>query len=368
MKRFRTLFLHIGLGKTGTTSIQGDILRHVRWLESSCDLHYPVDFPHERQFRGNHSLPLRVMFSSQEAVRRRLAARGLVGEEAIADYNRQTRSCLEKSFAGSNASRLLLSAEGVGHFSRQDMQSLAQWLQGYADEIRVVACLLHPAHALSSEIQQRLNIGETLDQLYQNPPLYRFRSLCRRVEEAFGEEALLVYDFAEAVKHPGGVTAALFEQIGIETGGRLVKGPPANTSMSHEAALLISALNARRPVLVDGRPNPARRGNALQRLAKIPGRKYAAPREVYDKVAAEVQDDLEWLQASYQLTLKAEYPAPQAAHDSFSEESITALALQVADQALLRHRLVAPLRWTALRARGLWYRLARRQPLKANRP
>ncbi|RLQ20975.1 hypothetical protein DWB85_14710 [Seongchinamella sediminis] len=190
MKRFNTLFLHIGLGKTGTTSIQGDVLRHARWLESSCDLLYPTDFPHERQFRGNHSLPLRIMFASQDDVRRRLAARGLVSDDAIASYNRQTRACLDKSFAASNASRLLLSAEGVGHFSRQDMQRLAQWLQG-----------------------------------------------------------------------------------------------------------------------------------------------------------------------RYQLALKADYRAPVEAHNSFSETSIEALALQLADHGRFRYRMLAPLRWAALRARRLWRKL-----------
>ena len=354
MKRFNTLFLHIGLGKTGTTSIQQDILARAVELESRHDIHYPTDFPHERHFRGNHSMLLRALFSSQENVRQRLAAKGLVSDESIDTYNKQTLQRLEKGFAASNASRLLLSAEGVGHFSREDMLKLAQWLQTYADNIKVVACLRHPAHALSSEIQQRLNIGDTLDALYQKPPAYPFKSLFTRVEQAFGEQALLVYDFADAVEHPHGVTGALFERLGVDALDLFDSKPAANTSMSHEAALLINALNVRRPVLVDGKPNPLRADNAAQKLMKIPGRKYTAPREVYQKVEARVERDLEWLRENHQLELRAGYSQSSLDHSSFSEESIEALALQMADLARFRYKILSPLRSLYLWSRAWW--------------
>ena len=358
MKRFKTLYLHIGLGKTGTTSVQRDILARAGELEARYDLHYPTDFPHERHFHGNHSMLLRALFSSQDNVRERLAAKGLVSDKSIQAYNKQTLERLEKGFAASKASQLLLSAEGVGHFSRQDMLALARWLQAYAEDIQVLACLRHPADALSSEIQQRLNIGDTLDMLYEKPPIYPFKSLFTRVEQSFGEGALLVYDFAEAVRHPRGVTGALFERIGSDAMELFDSKPAVNTSMSHEAALLINALNLRRPVLVDGKPNPLRADNAAQKIMKIPGRKYTAPREVYQKVEARVERDMKWLRNRHGVELRAQYPESPLEHNSFSAESIEALALalQMADLHRLRFKILSPLRSVFLWSRSFWRR------------
>ena len=343
MKRFKKLYLHIGLGKTGTTSVQRDILANARLLESEHGIFYPTQFPHERHFQGNHSILLRALYASHSDVRGRLAARGLESTDQLAAYNKQTLACLERGFARTDAHSLMLSAESVAHFYRPDMLELAQWLAGYADEVVVLACVRHPVHALSSEIQQRLNIGSVLEDLYQDPPFYRFKSLFQRVLRAFGEDALVVYDFSDAVADSRGLTRVMFAQLGIELGEQFRPRPPANTSMSHEAALLISALNRSLPVLVDGSRNPLRRANEIQRLARIPGRKYTAPVAVYEQVIEVMKPDLEWLQEHYGLTLDARYPDPGVAYDSFSPESIEALALEMAAYSRLRYRLVSPL-------------------------
>ncbi len=357
MKRFKTLYLHIGLGKTGTTSVQADLLAKSAELEARHDLLYPSHFPHEPHFLGNHSRLLRTQFADSETVRRRLAARGLVTDQSIATYNRKTLECLQACFAASKATRLLLSAETVGHFAGDDMLGLAELLRGYAEEIRVIACLRHPAHALSSEIQQRLNIGDTLENLYSNPPSYRFKSLFTRVEQAFGDDAVVVYDFAEARECQRGLTWMLFEKLGIDVGDLFQVRPPANTSMSHEAALLISALNTRRPLLVNGVPNPLRQDNAMQKIMKVPGRKFSAPAEVYEKLESRVHNDLEWLQRHYHLQLQAAHPVPVADERHFSDESIEALALQMADLARFRSRVLSPMSTLTGWVRAGWQKL-----------
>lgn len=354
VKRFKKLYLHIGLGKTGTTSVQRDILANAKLLESEHGICYPTHFPHERHFHGNHSILLRALYSSHPDVRGRLAARGLASDEQVASYNKQTLACLEREFARSKADSLMLSAESVAHFYRPDMLALAQWLQGYADEIVVLACVRHPVHALSSEIQQRLNIGSVLEDLYARPPFYRFKSLFQRVQQAFGADSLRVYDFRDAVADQRGLTRVMFAQLGIELGEQFRPRPPSNASMSHEAALLISALNRSLPVMVEGARNPLRKANEVQRLAKIPGRKYTAPADVYQQVVEAMAPDLEWLHEHYGLALDASYPDPGVAYDSFSEESIEAIALEMAAYSRLRYGLLSPFiaTYAGLRAAG----------------
>ena len=103
-RRFRSLYLHIGLGKTGGTSIQQDLLAGADLLESNYDQHLPRNFTHTRQHRGNHSMLLRSLFSDDPEVRKRLAAQGLSSTTAIEQYNQKTLSQLHAGFASSNAS------------------------------------------------------------------------------------------------------------------------------------------------------------------------------------------------------------------------------------------------------------------------
>lgn len=357
-KRFKTIYLHVGLGKTGSTSIQQQILANAELLESRYDLHFPRKFPHLQPFEGNHSILLRAMFSGNPDVRKKLAARGLETEESIEKYNKQTVSQLLKSFDSSRATKLFLSAEGVGHFRKDDMLGLANWLRGFADEVKILACVRHPLQALSSEIQQRLTIGAVLEDLYEAPPYYRLNFLFERLELAFGRENIIAYDFAEAATSEQGLAAVLLRKMGVEVGADFSNPPPANSSMSHEAALLISALNRQRPVLHGSRRNPLRKANDVQQMMKIPGRKFLAPPHVYDKVVNKIQSDIDWLKSEYQIDLGVAEVDSERDYYSFSEESIDNLALEIANYARLRYAITSPFRFVYIGLRRLWSRFS----------
>ena len=356
-RKFRTAYLHVGLGKTGTTSIQQQLLQHADLLESRYDLHFPRSFSHEHRFNGNHSLLLRALYPDSDAARKRLAGVGLTSPRKIERYNRKTMAQFNKGFARTSASSLLLSAEGVGHFSAEDIRALAGWLAGIADEVKVLVCVRHPIDALSSEIQQRLNLGAVLEDLYQSPPFYRFRSLFTRLESAFGHDSIITYDFSDAVSHPGGVTAMFLSKLGIEDTAVIGRPPRKNVTMSHEAALLISALNRQRPLLSGERRNPRRWADDIRQLKRIPGRKYKAPAEVYEKVRDAMQQDIEWLRDNYQLDLRAAPLEDGMDHDSFSEESKDYIALTLSDYALARYILRSPPRLAYLYAKRLLAKL-----------
>jgi hypothetical protein len=352
-RKFDTAYLHVGLGKTGTTSIQQQLLQHAELLESRYGLHFPRKFPHEHRFNGNHSLLIRALYPESDAARKRLAGLGLTSRRKIERYNQKTLAQLTRGFARTSASSLLLSAEGVGHFSAEDTHALARWLAGLANEIRIIVCVRHPLDALSSEIQQRLNLGAVLEDLYRSPPYYRFRSLFERLESAFGPNNIIAYSFNDAVNHPGGVTAMFLSQLGIEDPAVFTREPPANTSMSHEAALLISALNRQRPLLDENGRNPLRRSDDIRQIKSIPGRRYTAPAEVYERVRHAMQQDVEWLRKSYRVELRAAHVEESMDHDSFSEESRDYIALTLSDYARTRYILFSPPRLAYLYARRL---------------
>lgn len=356
--RFKKIYLHIGLGKTGTTSIQADLLREGRVLESKFDLHFPRSFPQLPNFDGNHSIPLRAIYHEHPDVRKRLAAQGLQTQAQIDAYNADTLRGLQQGFEKSSASQLLLSAEGVGHFRKPDLIALSEWLRSLSEQVVVIACLRHPAAALSSEIQQRLYIGDVLEDLYERPPFYRYKGLFERLEAAFPRESIILYDFAHAVRNPGGLTSEFFSRLGIDTGDLFQPKPAANTSMSHEAALLLSALNKQRPVLIDGGPNPRRKRGDSQALGAVPGRKYIAPNHVYHKLNEQAQPHLQWLEQEYGIVLdRGTIEESDTDHQAFSDRAIDAVALAMVDRVPVDDNWHSNIRAGSNRARRFWERL-----------
>ncbi|WP_156507744.1 hypothetical protein [Halioglobus sp. HI00S01] len=144
------------MDKTGTTSVQQAFAREAAVLEAQCQLHFLHVFPDRKKFNGNHSPYLRPLFCKFPRARRRLSAMGLTDDEKIDGYNDNTTAALRREFEQKNAENILLSAEVISHFQPEDLQGLASWARGLAEKVTVVACVRHPEHALSSEIQQRL--------------------------------------------------------------------------------------------------------------------------------------------------------------------------------------------------------------------
>jgi hypothetical protein len=335
-KRFKRIYLHIGLGKTGSSSIQRFLLDHAAELENTHNIHYPDLGGVDHRFAGNHSRYLRVLFGSEEETRKVDLLSGRNTREQAQQYRQEVQDNLDSGFEASSAEMLLLSAEGAAHLYRPALASLSRWLQQLGEEITLIACIRHPLGALSSEIQQRLKTGATLEDLYQSPPHYRFKPMLVKMKEVFPRADIRVYDFARATRHPQGLEAAFADQLGIEINvQRSSSARAANTAMSMEAALVLSSLNRLHPMVKDNQRNPLRSSGLLHEVTAIPGAKYSAPAAVFSTLAQEVGPQLEWLKATYQLELETPKPGAPADPARFSPRKMDRWARRL----VFRHRL-----------------------------
>jgi len=330
-KRFQCVYLHVGLGKTGSNSIQSELIYSAVEIESRFDLLIPNGFSDHRPFGGNHSLFLSSLFGSSPERQRPNIIHGLNTKTLIEASNTRLLADYDRCFSESGASKLLLSAEGVGHFGEGRTRRLADWLFSLADEIKVIACIRHPGSALSSEIQQRLKNGAVLENLYRTLPHYSFRKVFTRLSSIFGKQNLILYDYAEAAVNAGGLVAEFFDHIGIKWQSMRPATDRHNQSMSHEGALLLSALNRQCPVLEGGKLNPARSPGDPEQFMRLPGRKYRAPQSVYSDLERLVKPELEWLEQQFELRLRRTDPLEDQSQLGFSPATIDALALRLHD-------------------------------------
>lgn len=293
-RRFDQIFLHIGLGKTGSSSLQAYFMQQATALERDYGIRYPDFSLVEPGFDGNHSRYLQLLFASPDDLGPVFALRGLDSDAARQRYRERAREAWDSALDTASAPRLLLSAESLGHNRREFLEALRDQLQLLSDRVTLIACVRHPYSALSSEIQQRVSAGAVLEDLFERPPYYALRPLFQRFSELFGRDSIRLYDFEWARHHIGGLEQAFLEVLGIALPGNPIRGVQ-NASMSMKATLLLSSLNRQQPLIVGGRRNPLRSDDVQGRMASIPGDKFAAPVEVYTRLEEEIAPHLRWL-------------------------------------------------------------------------
>jgi hypothetical protein len=234
---------------------------------------------------------------------------------------------LDEEISSSEWETLLLSAEGISSLRESEVARLHEWGDRYASEWTVLVCVRHPVNWVPSVMQERLKQGETLQQLYENPPKPRYHQRISNSISVFGRENVRVFDFDSAAKSAGGIVGSFAEQAGLAEATRdflSSRAVRANESLSLEAAHVLDSLNRQRPIFVDNvrAPHRAGPGHELSYIRRIEGQKFHVPDSIKDKIRSQSREDIEWLNETFVLDLYRDITEPAArteGHESKAE-------------------------------------------------
>jgi len=321
----RKIVLHIGLHKTGTTTIQNVLHANRDFLLRREGVLYPSLTP-------NLSTALLTIFRDDPRKLKIDKVAGLTGEEMAARRKKFLNS-LDAEISSREWDTLLLSAEGVCLLTAPEMARLREWGEKYSSKWLVLVCVRHPVDWTRSAVQQRLNQGDTLRQLYEKPPMPKYRVRISRAISVFGLENVRVFDFESAVAGEGGIVGAFAEQAGLSAPSRdflASRTGRYNESFSLEAARILDSLNRQRPIFVDNVRAPRRVGPELDceldYIRRIKGQKFDVPDSVKENIRSLNRDDIAWLNETFGLDLYRDVTgfAPHA--QSHEEEPVEALS------------------------------------------
>ena len=294
------IYLHLGLPKTGTTTIQSALFAERKRLLKSGIL-YPG-------FAENHSVPLRSVFSEAPHRLAMNRLRGAGTAEGAGSRVEQWSRALEKALADPDWTSLVLSGEGAIHLSRDQMTLMRERLMQHAEGVVVVLRLRHPYHLRVSRIQHSLKTGGTIDESIQRMavPGY-FRETVGRIRDAFGAGNLRLGIFEEMIAHPGGLTEAFAAMIGLAPG--LLPGTSAkrtNQRMSQRASLVLDRLNREVPLLAEAGQNPGRSRRVDAWVKGLSGHEFALTPGQAEALRAAVEDDRAFADAYFGRQVWAE--------------------------------------------------------------
>jgi hypothetical protein len=347
------LYLHVGMTKTGSTSIEATF-HDARPLL----IRHGIDYLDMGQ---NHS---KIM-----VVAAKRSAKGLKGEvtrilgveKGDTDYDPElVVKELESKFASPRAETVVVSGQGMLGYSPKDIRRMKEFVAPHFETVRVIVYVRDPTTWASSRAQENMKRGHSVDSLIasvredpENSPIIPdYRTGIEAYIDTFGRENvdIRVFDRKRFVK--GDLLEDFCAAIGA--GPEAVTVLPrtySNKGASAEALLLIQAhydvLEARLreeagvPIDIDAKGRtledyeaseeyrkPSSNYPFRQAVRDIEGTKFALPKVVLDEIWAKSMADIEWLRGvTGEPGLFADaYPPPEAPVPKWSKATLRDLA------------------------------------------
>lgn len=320
------IYIHIGLHKTGTTSIQTTMFENREQLRAH-DVHY-------LGVCANHTNALFPL------VRRRMSLfnwRRLTNANSEAEgrqRNDDTDHAIRAELANVTCSRVVISGEGLSKLRKPEVVALKEKLSPFALNFRIIVYVRDPYSYINSVFQQYVRLGWTFDELAANPPLPQYDRIETFIR-VFGRENVDIRVFSEDRFVGGNLIADFLSAIGVEPAlADTLKIIRANVGLSHEATLLLNEINKCHPRLPRQQVNSARSTRLTKWLSGVPGRPFRCPRVVLEAATPKFANDLRWLRETVGEPLFTAPPPMDDLSVEWSPTTMAALALVINDMAL----------------------------------
>lgn len=328
----KTLLLHAGVGKTATSTIQSDLVTNARLLDR-LGICFPQVQRGKRRFNGNMSAITTTLFSDRALFLEENIADGCDTPDRLEKRRDDYRNQLISQIEGSSHDTFLISSEAITNYDPVTFGRLFDWLDGLFDEIRTIACLRHPAEILASDIQQRVKVGFVVEQVLAGRPVLSYDRLLANLRDR--SDDVICYDFADAIDE--GVTQRFLRACGIASTDFRTRDSKDNESLSQLATELMSALNAKRPLKVEGAWGEGRFLEDRFFYFAIPGSPFRVSNAELERLAPIIDHQLDWIESEFGVRLRRTSERDLGRASKLDEDEAQHLALATSD-LLLRVR------------------------------
>jgi len=285
----REALIHVGMPKTGTSSIQETFAAN-----PCANIRY-APLPN-----ANHSLLSAICF---ERAPERNRPNKLLGLDRPAAFQRrrkmlrQLSKALNQQAHQSETSAILFSGERFSNAVKSDAgvhEKMRDYLSRWCDSFRIFGYVRPLQSLLPSDFQQRIQVGRAakldLDWYYPN-----YRQKFEKFDAVYGRDRVSLRKFSRADLLQGDVVLDFAQQISADLNPADVKN--TNQSLSLEGtAILFTMVRAGR-IQDTNREVSEQNRKIIAALKNIKGRKLAFCSDQLVRVAEKNLSDIDWIEA-----------------------------------------------------------------------
>jgi hypothetical protein len=300
------LILHIGIHKTGTSSIQQNFAEINESVLRKYGYQYPT-FSNGSNKLVNHSAVFYSLFTEKPLNYHMNIRWGFNTLNKIESLHASYKKQISEVF-NTESDTVIISGEDISSLSLQALQSLKKFFTDECGviEFEVICATRGHESLLSSIVQQRVKDGTDIDLLLSKIDIIienKYSRILNKFNAVFGLNNINLYKFEDSIKDRNSVFNYFIKQFLPDVRLSQYKESRTNESLSHETVELISYINKQHPLFKNNKINKDRSVNDTLAIHKLSGSKFqlALPDALLDKI----KEDQNWLRSSYGISYQA---------------------------------------------------------------
>lgn len=293
----KTLILHLGTPKTGSSTIQASFGSASEALRKQ-NIIYPAWKPY------NHCLNFSVLFQDDPKRSNLYRTLSPISDEAWSKEQRRLKEQWVELFDSFSSGTCVISAENLWRFNVGEVERVVAFVRPWFEEIRAVAYVRKPLALIPSMLEQEikdLNRAVSMLQLLEGIKRKVQYSCMRHWENCLGEDKLVLRAFEPSTFRNGSLLEDFCHMAEIPIGADFaVDEIRANASIGWEGSAFLYALNRDYPRFESGAFNPARgmvkRRHMLYRMMReIDTRKMQLDLQFSEAEAAALNEEIRFV-------------------------------------------------------------------------
>lgn len=283
------IFIHIGVYKTGTTSIQETLFNNRELLLQVNDGYFYSDL------MVNQSLMPFILFEDLSDFQ--LNFRHNISKRAFGKIKKDLQTKLVDQLKNTHAKNLIFCAESMTFLKSNSIQKIKDTFSVMFPnaQINIVIFTRDYIDLLGSQIQQNI---KTCNIPYKIPSNF-YRNLISRYEKYFFPH-VIVNTFENSIKHLYGPVGFFLTLVGMNNNNiSKFNIYQSNRSLSDNAIEIINYINEKNPIYESNKIRKIYLN--LKPLWNLPGDKYTISSEALDSLISNNLNDSVWLKENYNI-------------------------------------------------------------------
>jgi hypothetical protein len=329
----KTIYLHVGLHKTATSSIQ-ETLGKAHALLAHGGYLYPI-FTKRDTIHYNHSEVFYSMFFPKPEAYHMNVLYGYTNTDAVNELNRNYHNQLIRQMEDFQGDKMILSAEDISILYLNPLRNLKNYLITITNpEVRIEVILFcrHPVTWSSAHIQELIKGGINLEEARKKNAIVILENYQKKINtfsRVFTLESIHVFRYEDAIQNQYGPAGAFLSCIGADASFIKkinLRNELHNVSLSYEATILLNSIYSKIPAFTDNQVNPDLNNFYPHIIHQIPGEKFYLEAFHNQEIWLRSQDDINWICENFNLPAYT-YSDKQNENDGnkWSEETLSYL-------------------------------------------
>jgi len=300
----KTIILHVGVTKTGITSIQKTLFN-----EKNRELLAKKGYLFPKCWGSNHSQQMKSAFS-ENPHQLIFHISSDFSKDEILEYNKNNIKLLKNEIRESLFDTLIISGEDISKLNSFELQDMKQFLVeqfSYFKNIKVQFTIIfyvrNPQTHSSSRIQNLLRAGLDLNTSFKMVSYdieQFFREKIENFMKVFGKNNIHIFKFEDAIKNKNGVSGHFLSQL-VFNQNELSEFNcfRVNNRISMKCSEIIGYVNQKQPLLINQKHNTERIWGDTIPLWNLKGPKFDLIEKQKRELFSKALPDMLWLKENF---------------------------------------------------------------------